>query len=149
MRDRYVLDTNILLLLVKNPAFGQYFDRPYGDQLQKELLYSYISLGELDSITKQNQWGDKRLKALQEALKGFTSIPVTGRRLIAQYGDIDAYSQGKLSGRPFLKVMSARNMGKNDLWIAAITAALGATLITTDLDFGHLFPDFFAIDWID
>jgi tRNA(fMet)-specific endonuclease VapC len=45
--------------------------------------------------------------------------------------------------------MSARNMGKNDLWIAATTAALGATLITTDQDFDHLLPAFFAIDWVD
>jgi tRNA(fMet)-specific endonuclease VapC len=34
--------------------------------------------------------------------------------------------------------MSARNMGKNDLWIAATAHVLEATLITTDADFVHL-----------
>jgi tRNA(fMet)-specific endonuclease VapC len=33
-------------------------------------------------------------------------------------------------------------MGKNDLWIAATAALLGATLVTLDNDFGHL-SDFF------
>lgn len=34
--------------------------------------------------------------------------------------------------------MSARNMGKNDLWIAATASALDLTLLTTDRDFDHL-----------
>ncbi len=34
--------------------------------------------------------------------------------------------------------MSARNMGKNDLWIAATAHVLGAKLLTTDADFNHL-----------
>ena len=149
MAKRYVLDTNILLFLVKNPVFGQYFTQTYGTHPSNELVYSYVSLGELDSITKQNQWGIKRLQALQKALKGFTAIPLTGQALITQYGDIDAYSQGRLPAQPLPAGMSARNMGKNDLWIAATTAALGATLITTDRDFDHLSPAFFAIDWVD
>ena len=31
-------------------------------------------------------------------------------------------------------------MGKNDLWIAATAKATGATLLTTDKDFDHLYP---------
>lgn len=38
----------------------------------------------------------------------------------------------------------ARNMGKNDLWIAASAKAAGATLLTTDGDFDHLIPDHLA-----
>ena len=37
--------------------------------------------------------------------------------LMEAYARIDAYSQGRLQGEPL--DMSARNMGKNDLWIAA------------------------------
>ena len=33
---------------------------------------------------------------------------------------------------------SARNMGKNDLWIAATTHVLDLTILTTDNDFDHL-----------
>lgn len=56
--------------------------------------------------------------------------------IIESYAEIDAYSQNKLPGRPL--PLTARNMGKNDLWIAATTSVLGATLLTTDTDFEHL-----------
>ena len=56
--------------------------------------------------------------------------------IIYRYAEIDAYSQNKLTGQPL--GISARNMGKNDLWIAATASILGATLITTDQDFDHL-----------
>jgi tRNA(fMet)-specific endonuclease VapC len=37
-------------------------------------------------------------------------------------------------------------MGKNDLWIAATAALLGAILITLDNDFNHLSSIFIEID---
>lgn len=54
------------------------------------------------------------------------------------YTRIDTFSQGKLSEIPL--EMSSRNMGKNDLWVAATTLVTNATLITTDGDFDHLNP---------
>lgn len=54
------------------------------------------------------------------------------------YGEIDAFSQGKLKGQPLPAGLSSRNMGKNDLWIAVSAAATVATLLTTDKDFKHL-----------
>jgi predicted nucleic acid-binding protein len=44
--------------------------------------------------------------------------------------------------------MSARNMGKNDLWIAATALATKATLITTDKDFDHLQNIYFPVDFL-
>jgi tRNA(fMet)-specific endonuclease VapC len=49
------------------------------------------------------------------------------------------YSQCRLDG--FDYSFSARNMGKNDIWIAATARVLGATLLTTDKDFNHLLPN--------
>ena len=37
---------------------------------------------------------------------------------------------------------SARNMGKNDLWIAATASVYNLRLLTTDNDFGHLDSQF-------
>jgi predicted nucleic acid-binding protein len=65
------------------------------------------------------------------------------------YGKIDAYSQGKLKDISLPQGMSARNMGKNDLWIAAVAYVLEATLITTDKDFEHLSPALINLDYID
>lgn len=52
-----------------------------------------------------------------------------------------------MSGKP-LK-MSARNMGKNDIWIAATASVLGAVLLTTDNDFDHLQDEFLQVDKIE
>ena len=45
--------------------------------------------------------------------------------------------------------MSARNMGKNDLWIAASAMELKATLLTTDKDFDHLHTQLINVEVID
>jgi len=45
--------------------------------------------------------------------------------------------------------MTARNMGKNDLWIAATTHVLNATLVTTDKDFDHLDKIYIKRDYLD
>ncbi len=59
------------------------------------------------------------------------------------YADIDTFSQGKHETRTL--TTSARNMGKNDLWIAATTAVLRANLLTTDKDFDHLDGVYFQV----
>lgn len=45
--------------------------------------------------------------------------------------------------------MSSRNMGKNDLWIAAAASVLNAKLLTTDKDFDHLNEEFLEVIYID
>jgi predicted nucleic acid-binding protein len=45
--------------------------------------------------------------------------------------------------------MTARNMGKNDLWIAATASVQSATLITTDKDFDHLNGVFLPVIYVD
>jgi len=40
-------------------------------------------------------------------------------------------------------------MGKNDLWIAATSSILNATLLTTDTGFDHLNSVFLTIFYID
>jgi len=49
---------------------------------------------------------------------------------------IEAYSQDKLETKPLN--LSARNMGKIDLWIAATVSVFNGNLITSDQDFNHL-----------
>lgn len=59
------------------------------------------------------------------------------------YAEIDAYSQGKHLDKKH--GLSSRNMGKNDLWIAATALVTNSTLITTDKDFDHLDPEFIKV----
>ena len=71
---------------------------------------------------------------------------INSQDLIERYAEIDAFSQGKLLDRPLN--MTSRNMGKNDLWVAATASVLDATLLTTDLDFNHLHNEFLTLELV-
>lgn len=145
----YLFDTNIFVLLVKNEKFGKFIEQIYQNNSSENLYYSYITLGELDSIIKQNNWGTKKIRELNIILKGFQLLDGVSMELIRNYGTIDAYSQGKLKNKPLPVGLSSRNMGKNDLWIAATALSIQATLITTDQDFDHLNQVFIEVRYVD
>jgi predicted nucleic acid-binding protein len=86
----------------------------------------------------KRNWGAQRVNSIAHELNKFLVIPINSKDILRLYGEIDAFSQGKLKGHPLPTGLSSRNMGKNDLWIAASAAATGATLLTTDKDFNHL-----------
>ena len=81
-------------------------------------------------------------------LQALHPFPIDSDEITAAYADIDAFSNGQHPNMKLLPNTSSRNMGKNDLWIAATTMLLNATLITTDDDFLHLFPRFFKLEKI-
>ncbi|MFY7786655.1 MAG: PIN domain-containing protein [Thermoflexibacteraceae bacterium] len=143
---RYLLDTNIVLLRVKSLAFKEFFDRFYA---QHTLAISVVTLGELESIAVQNKWGQAKIEILENLTNSLLKIDINNQPTIKAYAEIDAYSQGRLTNKPLPTGMSARNMGKNDLWIAAAACIIEATLLTTDQDFLHLDKLFFNIEVID
>lgn len=110
-------------------------------------MISVVTLGELNALTKKLGIGDRRKLKLENTLKGIAKIDVNIREIIDHYGDIDAYSQGKLSGKK--GNFTARNMGKNDIWIAATAGAYKLKLYTTDKDFDHLADEFIDLEYID
>lgn len=134
---RFLLDTNILLHYLRKSKIAQETDIKHAPlSAGNEPFVSVVSVGELESIALQNKWGEKRLKQLADLLNEVLVADIYIRRIILAYAEIDAYSQNKLTAKPL--PMSARNMGKNDLWIAATANVLGAKLLTTDNDFDHL-----------
>ena len=56
--------------------------------------------------------------------------------VIPVYAQVDAFSQGKLQTAPLND--SARDMSKNNIWIAATALYLDVELHTTDNDFDYL-----------
>lgn len=100
------------------------------------LAVSVVTLGELNSLAKQLNYGNKRKDRINSLLQGLFIVDIRLREVIDKYGDIDAYSQGKLNIETIN--FSSRNMGKNDLWIAATASAYDFELVTTDKDFSHL-----------
>jgi len=46
-------------------------------------------------------------------------------------------------------VLRSQQMGKNDMWIAAVAKVTGFTLLTTDRAFGLLYGKQISGEWID
>ncbi|AMJ67061.1 hypothetical protein AXW84_17720 [Hymenobacter sp. PAMC 26628] len=99
----------------------------------------FAVVGELESFALKADWGYQKVAFLRQLLERH---PLVGfvPELAGLYARLDAYSQGKLRGQQLPTGMSARNMGKNDLWIAATALYLDLPLHTTDNDFDHLPP---------
>lgn len=144
----YLLDTNIALTYIRDTAQSRRLENDL--QLlsgQHNLIVSVVSVGELKSIAKQNKWGQPKLQRMLDSLNDFLVADINVEDVIEKYAEIDAYSQGKLAGTsvPF----SARNMGKNDLWIAATAALYNFELLTTDRDFDHLANAYLKLRVVD
>ncbi len=144
----YLLDTNIALIYIRNTETTQKLE----DRLDllsgnHNLIISVVSIGELKSIAKQNQWGKLKWQKMLGVISDFLVADINTEEIIDRYAEIDAFSQGKLPEKPLGG--SARNMGKNDLWIAATASVLDIELITTDGDFDHLENNFIQLKKID
>lgn len=105
------------------------------------IIISVVTKAELDSFSRQNQWGQKRTQTLNKFLNKLTTINISqeDKQLLEAYSLIDGYSKRKLTDSKGNKLpSSAIKMGKNDLWIAATAKVINAPLLTTDRDFDHL-----------
>jgi tRNA(fMet)-specific endonuclease VapC len=140
----YLLDTNIVLNLIRESPLSERLRTDF--QLFKSsqrLFVSVVVEGELESLALQNQWGNTKLNELVFYLDNLITVDIRVKSIIKRYAEIDAFSQNKLNNRPLNN--SARNMGKNDLWIAATASVLNIPLITTDNDFIHLDKTFLTL----
>jgi tRNA(fMet)-specific endonuclease VapC len=144
----YLLDTGILVGYVRGAGYAAYVEKKYQVSQPPNLsLISIVSKGEILSLGMQFGWGTAKMASLEQLLRRFPFVDINQQQIIERYADIDAYSQAK---HPTRKAsMSPRNMGKNDLWIAATASVLNATLLTTDHHFDHLNGVFLEVLYID
>ena len=144
----YLIDTNILVIYVRDTDLTRRLEENLRLLTgRNNLVISVVSIGEIKSIAKQNRWGEKRVRRLIEILSQFLIADINLEDIIESYSEIDTYSQGKLEGKA--TSFTSRNMGKNDLWIAATASTLNLELITTDKDFDHLNEDYLQLKRID
>ncbi len=142
MSGLYLLDTNVVLALVRGRALGAFIDARFRlSAARRRPAISVVTHGEVRVLAGRNGWGEAKLAVLQGALDALVTVDVNVAEVIDAYVEIDIFSQQMPGG--------ARNMGKNDLWIAACAKASGATLLTTDRDFDHLDPDLLTVVYID
>lgn len=133
----YLLDTNILVHLVRNNELGRYADVTYGLSAgTTPFLLSVVTVGELFSLAIKFGWGPAKVKHLEELITSFTWVDISDRQILAAYGEIDAWS-----------LANGRKMGKNDAWIAATARVTNTTVLTTDADFDHLHDPHPARSW--
>ncbi|MDX1942129.1 MAG: PIN domain-containing protein [Saprospiraceae bacterium] len=140
----YLFDTNIVLTYLRNQQTKTRIEDTHHPLDAPNIpIISVVSIGELRSFTLQRNWGIPRIRALNEFLQQFVIADINAGNVIERYAEIDAFSQGKLKNQPL--EVSARNMGKNDLWIAATASIINAKLLTTDADFDHLNGNFLEV----
>ncbi len=121
-----VFDTNLIIQHIRQQK-----------NLPAQAIIPMVVAGELEAFALKSDWGYQKVTFLQYILDYYPLVEVT-RGLTKLYAQVDAYSQGKLQGQPLPAGLSARNMGKNDIWIAATALYFDFELHTTDNDFDHL-----------
>lgn len=143
-----LLDTNILIHLVRGNAIAQQVKNYVGSITEPQLFTSVVNIAEAESLVVQWNWPNNKVEKLKKLISSFIAIDIeqNNNELMEAYVSIDAFSQGKSNapnGQPLNN--SSRNMGKNDLWIAATAFAMDAELLTTDGDFDHLNTSFISV----
>lgn len=124
-RQGFLLDTNVVIDLLRYKEIGRYLDRRFSLRSQQAFhAISVISLGEISALTKQWSWSEKKVVALGELLEAYLWIDISDVEIRDAYGEI--VDSCRRRGRP---------IGENDSWIAACSAAAGLTLLTRDSDF--------------
>ena len=143
-----LLDTNILIHLVRGNAIAQQVKNYVGSITEPQLFVSVVNIAEAESLVVQWNWPSDKIERLKKLITSFIAIDIeqNNTELLDAYVNIDAVSQGKIPAPNELVLNnSSRNMGKNDLWIAATAYAMNAELLTTDGDFDHLNTSYFSI----
>ena len=146
----YLLDTGLLLGYIRGAGYAAYAEQTYAlSQPPSVSLVSVVSKGEIYSLAIQFNWGKQKKQELDNLLRRIPAVDINTERIIHRYAEIDAYSQGKDRTKPLPNGMSSRNMGKNDVWIAATCSVLNARLVTTDKDFDHLNGVFLDVEYVN
>lgn len=116
-----IYDTNLLIEHIRQ-------DLP----VPSRLVIPIVVVGELEAFALKSDWGLQKVRRKDAVINSFPTVEIEPDITIL-YAQVDAFSQGKLKSQPL--GASARNMGKNDIWIAATALYLDMELHTTDNDF--------------
>jgi predicted nucleic acid-binding protein len=137
-----IIDTCVFIHIVRDTITG----KKCIEALEKfddspNIIISVVTKAELESFIVQNNWGKSKIEKLNDILNEITYIDVSNAdtQLIDSYTEIDAFSKRKIKDKTGNLIKgAAREMGKNDLWIASTAYAIEVPLLTTDGDFDHL-----------
>lgn len=123
-----LFDTNIVIGYIRR-----------GELVPARTVISVVVAAKLEAFALKGDWGYQKVYVMRSIFEKYPPVAVS-EELIPSYAHIDAYSQGKLKEQPLPPGLTARNMGKNDLWVAATALYFDVELHTADNDFDHLGP---------
>lgn len=124
----YLLDTNVVLYLLRGKAAGEAIDATFGFRSGRTTaIVSVVTVGELRAIAALSGWGDKKQSTLRELLGQIVQLSISRDDILDAYARVEYYTRKQLS--------PAKPMAKNDLWIAATALAARLPILTADNDF--------------
>jgi predicted nucleic acid-binding protein len=135
----YLLDTNILVALVRGGKLGRHTENTYG--LSKEPfkpLISVVTVGESLKLVREFGWGQVKIDRLWNLLQHYVWVDINNREVFDAYAEIADHCE-----------RNGRTKPQNDYWIAATARVTGATLLTTDKHFDDLHGEYLQRIWID
>lgn len=138
---QYMLDTNVLLQLVRGGEIGTAIKDKF--QLEAQILrpqLCVVTYGEIWVIAERNNWGDAKRQSLETAINALPPVDINSDEVVRAYVEIMLYSNSV--GRSMEKK-------QNDVWIAAAAKAAGAYLLGCDGDFDHLYGQQIEGEYID
>ena len=134
-----LLDTTVLVELVRNRKVGQRIERDFSLTSRPERpLISIVSVGEALSLGDIWGWSSAKIERLRQMLNELVVLDLRQGDITTRYSAMTAYCK-----------KHGHALSDNDRWIAATAAAAGAILLTTDKDFDPLHPAFVNRIWID
>ncbi len=139
----YLYDTNILAFIIKQDPAIEKLEKGIAEDSGNLRIISIVAKAEIETLAVLFKWGDQKREQLKNLLDQFLIIPIDSQQIVAAYVELDTYSQGKHSNKS--SGLTARNMGKNDLWIAATAMVTDSTLLTSDKDFDHMNGVFISV----
>ncbi len=115
---RYMLDTNILIYLLKNKP-ASVTERVNAIQPEDQLCMSFVTYAELLKGAERSDRKDRLLRGLEQLIRQIPVLYDVDQELCRNYAR--QFTGLKSAGTP---------IGANDLWIACHALAEGAVLVT-------------------
>jgi|SRR5579859_4458783 len=138
----YLLDTSVLLALVRGNELGQFIRHTFSlENPAVRSLISIVSHGEIWAMAERRNWQAGKRDALARMLENLVTMDLNANEIVRAYVEIDRFNQKASKG--------ARQLSNNDMWIAATAKASNASLLTTDQDFLHLHPHYLIVEYVD
>jgi len=131
-------DTNILVHFVRQSPLYRRIEAQYLlSPTDPQPVLSIVSRGEILAFADRNNWGGARRQRISEFVARCEVLSLDYPGIVEAYAELSEISR-----------LSGRTMSDNDLWIAATASVTGATVLTTDKDFDHLYPKWILREWI-